>query len=291
MQRIAYILGTSHIYQRADKSCEPGAVAAFLQYLQSLLNTHGIKAIGEEASTSANAEHGIADTISAKFASKHGIPHRYCDPSPEVSQALGIVHYAYVKNQARIDNLSADQLELRLWKEDLKREPYWLTTIEAWDKERDLWPLLFIYLRAIPRTEFPSVAYYGRNRSSYCPPQLVAERFSRSDAKYAKHFAVNISLTLRHHQKSRHLVVAFAAEVVAQINKLPHFVGDEGDFHGFAGDAVSAHVEIRHGEAMHEIGRSQYHGNTLPLFDAQFTWDKRKFSSDHLDAQHLLLRP
>jgi hypothetical protein len=144
MQRTAYILGASHIYQRADKSCEAGAIAAFLEYLQSLLNAHGIKAIGEEASAAANADWNITDTIPAKFASKHGIHHRYCDPSPEVAKALGIVHCFDVKNQARIDNLSADQIELRLWKEDLKREPYWLTKIQEWDKEQDVWPILFV---------------------------------------------------------------------------------------------------------------------------------------------------
>jgi hypothetical protein len=144
MLRTAYILGTSHIYQRADKSCEPGAIVAFLAYLQSLLNAHGIKAIGEEASASANADWNITDTIPAKFASRHRIHHRYCDPCPKVAQALAIVPDFLVRNQARINNLSADQLELSLWKEDLKREPYWLTKIQEWDKEQDVWPLLFI---------------------------------------------------------------------------------------------------------------------------------------------------
>ena len=50
--------------------------------------------------------------------------------------------------------------------------------------------------------------------------------------------------------------MAFAAEVVAEKMKLAHFVGNEGDLDGFAGDTVSAHVEIRHGKSMHEIGRA-----------------------------------
>jgi len=144
MQKTAHILGTDHTYQRNDDSCEPDAIKAFLKYLRTLCNAHGIKAIGEEMSVSALNAHDRAESIPAKFASRNKITHRYCDPSPEEQQAMGIVEGPAVRLRMRDQHFSEEQVNQLIWKEDLKREPYWLTKIQEWEKERDIWPLLFI---------------------------------------------------------------------------------------------------------------------------------------------------
>ncbi|MCU1376711.1 MAG: hypothetical protein JWO68_3997 [Actinomycetia bacterium] len=63
MNRVAYILGTNHIYQRADESCEPGSVDAFREYLDRVCQSHGIKAIGEEMSISVLRDFNRTESI------------------------------------------------------------------------------------------------------------------------------------------------------------------------------------------------------------------------------------
>ena len=90
MNRIAYILGTNHIYQRDDDSCEPGSVDTFIDYLDSVCQSYEINAIGEEMSISALHDFDRAESIPAKFASTHGKSHKYCDPDRAEQERLGI---------------------------------------------------------------------------------------------------------------------------------------------------------------------------------------------------------
>jgi len=50
MQRIVYIIGTCHSYQRSDDSCPLNSIDEFKLYLKSVCQIYGIKAIGEEMS-------------------------------------------------------------------------------------------------------------------------------------------------------------------------------------------------------------------------------------------------
>ena len=140
MNRIAYILGTNHIYQRDDDSCEPGSVDAFIEYLDSVCQLHGINAIGEEMSISALHDFDRTESIPAKFATTHGKSHKYCDPDRAEQERLGIRENHVVRYHVRQKNLSEEQIRQLCWEEDLKREPYWLCKVQ----ELNVWPLLFI---------------------------------------------------------------------------------------------------------------------------------------------------
>lgn len=140
MNRIAYILGTNHIYQRDDELCEPGTVDAFIEYLDSVCKSHGINAIGEEMSISTLHDFGRAVSIPKKFASTHGKRHKYCDPDRAEQAKLGIREACVVRYDVREKHLPEEQITQLIWEEDLKREPCWLCKIQ----ELNVWPLLFI---------------------------------------------------------------------------------------------------------------------------------------------------
>jgi hypothetical protein len=140
MNRVAYILGTNHIYQRADESCEPRAVDAFREYMDRVCQAHRIKAIGEEMSISVLRDFNRTESIPEKFATTHGKCHKYCDPDSAEQQRLGIRGDQCVRYHVRDHNLSQEQIKQLLLVEDSKRERYWLCKV----KELNVWPLLFI---------------------------------------------------------------------------------------------------------------------------------------------------
>jgi len=141
MDRVVYLLGTSHAYQRNNDSYEPSSIEKFRQYLKSVCQLYGIKAIGEEMSISALEENSCKQSIPAKFAKDFdNLPHKYCDPDRAEQERLGIKRSEYFRVQAHLNNWSKEKTETLEWNEDLKREPYWLCQIQ----DLNLWPLLFI---------------------------------------------------------------------------------------------------------------------------------------------------
>jgi hypothetical protein len=140
MTQIAYILGTSHIYQREDDSCEIGSIEAFIKYLNKICHSYGINAIGEEMSVSALEDYNRIESIPAKFATAHGKFHKYCDPTRDEKIKLGIKEPHDVRLDAKLKGFSEEEAKRLDWEEALKREPYWLYKIQELNK----WPLLFI---------------------------------------------------------------------------------------------------------------------------------------------------
>lgn len=140
MNRLAYVLGTNHIYQRNDDSCEPGSIAAFVAYLGAVCESNQINAIGEEMSISALRDFHRTESIPAKFASARGKSHKYCDPDSDEQARLHIRGDQAVRCDVRDQGISEEEITQLLREEDLKRERYWLCKIEEWNE----WPLLFI---------------------------------------------------------------------------------------------------------------------------------------------------
>ncbi|MBW2738265.1 MAG: hypothetical protein JRE64_05325 [Deltaproteobacteria bacterium] len=141
MDRVVYILGTSHAYQRNDDGCEPSSIEEFRKYLEAVCQLYRVKAIGEEMSISALEENDRKQSIPAKFAQAlDNLQHKYCDPDRAEQERLGIKPSEYFRVQAHLEKWSIEKTESLEWNEDLKREPYWLCQIQ----DLNLWPLLFI---------------------------------------------------------------------------------------------------------------------------------------------------
>jgi len=110
MDRVVYILGTCHAYQRNDDTCEPSSIEEFRLYLKSVYRLHGIKAIGEEMSISALEENNRKQSIPAKFAKDFdNLPHKYCDPDRAEQKRMGIKRSEYFRVQAHLNNWSEEK--------------------------------------------------------------------------------------------------------------------------------------------------------------------------------------
>lgn len=150
MNQLAYILGTSHEYQRNDDTCKPESIEEFKQYIKSICLKYDIKAIGEEMSEEALKHWEREISIPKLFAKEHPeISHKYCDPDREEQRKHGIKQSGYYSQGRQfsdklqppdVKNLSQKEAEILEWLEDLKREPIWLCEI----LELNCWPLLFI---------------------------------------------------------------------------------------------------------------------------------------------------
>jgi len=141
MEKVVYILGTSHVYQRNDDSCLSSSIDEFKLYLRSLCQLNGIKAIGEEMSLTSLADFDRDESVPFKFAKEfNDLKHKYCDPDRSEQEMLGIKPAEYFNLKAHFENWPKDKKEKLEWQEDLKREPYWLCNI----LELNEWPILFI---------------------------------------------------------------------------------------------------------------------------------------------------
>ena len=149
MERNIYILGTDHKYQRNNAYGSSDSKVAFIRYLEDVCQVHGINAIGEEMSLDALKGFGLKNSIPELFAQEHGLKHKYCDPDHNEQKKLGIIecgHFTQTKKlperlqPEEIKNITQEEAAELEWKEDLKREPFWLCEI----LELNVWPLLFI---------------------------------------------------------------------------------------------------------------------------------------------------
>lgn len=150
MNRMVYILGTSHEYQRNDDTCQPESIGKFKRYLKFICQNYDIKAIGEEMSEEALKFWGREISIPRLFTQENPtISHKYCDPEREEQKKFGIKQSGYfsqgrqlpeILQSPDVNNLSEEEAKQLEWQEDLKREPIWLCKI----LELNRWPLLFI---------------------------------------------------------------------------------------------------------------------------------------------------
>ena len=95
--REVYLIGVNHMYQfvpdgRIVRFGPPAIFAQFRQFLTETIAAHGIRGIAEEMSRAALRKHSISgDSVPCRLAAELGLPHRYCDPEPEIQKRLSIV--------------------------------------------------------------------------------------------------------------------------------------------------------------------------------------------------------
>lgn len=151
MNRTVFLLGTDHKYQHNSKYYEAvskDAILKFKSYLVSVCEYNSIKTIGEEFHIS-HLKKDRKMSVPREVALSLNICHKYCDPDRDEQIKFGIKESGFFTQNKKLPEFlqpeeiqkltqeEADELE---WKEDLKREPIWLSKI----LELNVWPLLFI---------------------------------------------------------------------------------------------------------------------------------------------------
>jgi hypothetical protein len=153
MERIVYLLGTSHAYQgryEIKKTVSKNDLIKFKKFLREICRAYEIKAICEELRPEYldNRHKGISIPMEVASSLKD-VKHEYCNPSQKQMEAMGIRHSGYftqgiklpkplkLEDQKNLTQEEADDLE---WQEDRKREPYWFCKIH----DLNTWPTLFI---------------------------------------------------------------------------------------------------------------------------------------------------
>lgn len=119
--REIFLVGVNHKYQFGPDGViirygPPEAFAEFRQFLRDTIAGHGIRAVAEEMSLAALRRHSLpCDSIPCRIAAELNLPHRYCDPDPEI--------------QERLNTDSND-----------KREKYWIQELMS----LNVFPVLFV---------------------------------------------------------------------------------------------------------------------------------------------------
>lgn len=153
MERIVYLLGTSHALQgghETKKTVCKNDLIKFKKFLFEICRAYEIKTIGEEMRPENLDDRHKGVSIPMEAASfLKDVKHEYCQPSEKQIEAMGIRYSGYFtqgrlfpeplkrEDQKNLTHEEADELE---WQEDLKREPYWLCKIQDFKN----WPTLFI---------------------------------------------------------------------------------------------------------------------------------------------------
>jgi len=121
--REVYLVGVNHVYQLGPYSGSPmfadSPLAPFEEFdafLRSALTSHDIYGIAEEMSRAGLKKHFRSGaSMPCRLATALNLPHRYCNPDPEMRRALNITS-------------------------DSEREKYWIKELISFDT----FPVLFV---------------------------------------------------------------------------------------------------------------------------------------------------
>ena len=138
--RTAWIIGTSHDYQRARSDCDGSGSGELRTALTAIATQKGVRAIAEEMNPEGLALHGADDSVCRQVAHALGISHRYCDPSRQERQALGIVEDDDIRMSGFFAARDPQAIEDDVRASFARREGRWFDCV----MELDTWPLLFV---------------------------------------------------------------------------------------------------------------------------------------------------
>ena len=138
--RTVFLIATSHEHQRLRLGAQdPGP-----EQLRALITTSarqkGVLAIAEEMSTEGLAVHGAHESVGKQVADALELPHRYCDPSSEEREALGVIEDDDIRMSGFFADRDAREVEAAVKASHTIREGRWLEHL----LELNTWPVLFI---------------------------------------------------------------------------------------------------------------------------------------------------
>jgi hypothetical protein len=96
MTRSVYLIGINHKYQLGPDGLIPvegprEAFVQFEQFVRQSISDYHVRGIAEEMSLAALKKHFISgDSVPCRIARAVDLPHRYCDPDPEMQKQLSI---------------------------------------------------------------------------------------------------------------------------------------------------------------------------------------------------------
>jgi len=130
---MVYILGIDHLVQH-NKEFE--LTQAFLNYLETLINTKPIEYLAEEFSIDALKISGVTRSTVKEITNKHKLIHIYSDPTLEKRDILGIRTDDQIKDEFAFKSINYNnstefqkKLKIEKAKDYHIRENYWLNTI------------------------------------------------------------------------------------------------------------------------------------------------------------------
>lgn len=138
--RTVLLIGTSHEYQRPVPEHASQGPEPFRALVATTCQQQGVKAVAEEMSLDALERHGARESVCKQVAGTLGIPHRYCDPSIEEQQALGVAEEGDIRMSGYFANRSREEIDAAVRTSDAIRERYWLEHL----LNLDSWPVLFV---------------------------------------------------------------------------------------------------------------------------------------------------
>lgn len=127
-----YIIGVDHKIQYKFwlQKCQ---YSQFEAYLGKQVAKYGVALIAEELSEEAMQPCGVKESLGQMVAQELGVEHRFCDPTSEERESLGIPSEAELKQHLGLGKFLKDTEPQRLEEEEQKywpiRERFWLDRI------------------------------------------------------------------------------------------------------------------------------------------------------------------
>lgn len=140
MENSAYLIGTSHVYQTGGRGCTCEQSGKFVALLKQVCKKHGIKAIAEEMNREGLEKYASDNSLGYLVARELELTHLYGDPNYKEREEAGIRDRGKILCIAQLNELTEEETDKLIEKEELKRENIWLQRVI----ELEAFPLLFV---------------------------------------------------------------------------------------------------------------------------------------------------
>jgi hypothetical protein len=140
MSKIAYLIGTSHIFQIGGKDCAIEHSVEFGELLREVCTGYSISTISEEVNDEGLEKYNAKYSVGAQIALELDLNHLACDPSTQQRLQEGIEERGFVLISAKMNGLDDEEANRLVTIEDIKREKYWYKVID----QNAVYPVVFI---------------------------------------------------------------------------------------------------------------------------------------------------
>ena len=138
MPVLVLILGTSHPIQVGADTVDAETLAAFRQYLLSIIRDFNVDGIAEEMSIDGLKVRVGTSSIAYSISDQLGLSHLYADPSIEEQNRIGILPDHQLKMNGFFNCIPNSEVELQIDQQNLVREKIWLEKLKSFPPSRVL---------------------------------------------------------------------------------------------------------------------------------------------------------
>jgi len=140
MNRLIYIFGTDHKYQREDPSLSQYQIDKFKTDIEKLCVELNIRLLAEENNLEAQEEHALNHSLLHQSSNKLNIEHIYCDPNRRERNEHGIQQENDIRASFMFKTVDEQDILKKVYESHKKRESLWLNRIE----KVNTWPVLVL---------------------------------------------------------------------------------------------------------------------------------------------------